>query len=143
MEKELSYESIAIGYEIPALVRRPILKQLVMWAGAVRDFTEIHYNKENAILRGYPDIIIHGALRISFFGEMMKAWVGNEGTLKKLDCKFSQPAFLNEDLTSKGKVIKKYVKDGEGYVELDLWSVNPRGEIPSRGTAIVAFPLAK
>ncbi len=46
MTEQLYYEDIAVGSEIPPLVKHPTTRQLVRWAGASTDFYEIHYDKD-------------------------------------------------------------------------------------------------
>jgi hypothetical protein len=40
----------------------------------------------------------------------------------------------------KGKVAKKYVKDGYALVDLEIWAENQRGELTAPGLATVMLP---
>lgn len=62
----------------------PTPQQLVKYAGASGDFYQIHYDVNFAKNNGLPDIILHGALKNAFLGQLMTDYVGHEGTLKKL-----------------------------------------------------------
>ena len=71
----------------------------------------------------------------------MTEWVGEDGFLKKLSCSHRGMDFPGHNLTAKGKVIKKYLKDGMGYVECEIWVENQNGEITCPGSAVAILPL--
>lgn len=138
---QLFYEDVNEGMDIPSLVKHPTTRQLVKWAGASGDYYEIHYDKDFALNSGLPGIIVHGWLTISFVAQMITNWIGDEGTLKKIGCSYRGMHPVGEDLICKGKVTGKYVKDGESYVECEVWAENPRGEKTTPGNATVVLPL--
>ena len=49
--------------------------------------------------------------------------------------------YPGETLTGWGKVTNKFVKDGLGYVELEIGLKKPDGANSVPGSAIVVFPL--
>jgi acyl dehydratase len=112
----------------------------VKWAGASGDYFEVHYDKDFAQTQGLPGVIIHGWLTLSFIGQMLTDWIGDEGELRKLGCTYRGIHRPAEDLICKGKVTKKYVKDNEHYVECEVWAENPKGERTTPGTATVILP---
>ena len=140
MTKQRYYEDIAVGNEIPSLVKHPTTRQLVMWAGASTDFYEIHYDKDFAQGNGLPGVIVHGQLSCGFLGQLITDWIGEEGSIKKLTCSYKGMNFPGEALACKGKVTKKYIEDGEHYVASDIWVENPEGERTVLGIAVVTLP---
>jgi len=140
MVEQLYYEDVAVGSEIVPLVKQPTTRQLVMWAGASGDYSPIHYDKDFAQSRGLPGVIVHGQLIGSFLGQLMTDWIGEKGVLRKLNCSYRGMNYPGEALTCQGKVTKKYVEDGEHYVECSLWVENPKGEKTVLGKAIVILP---
>lgn len=140
MTKELYWEDVAEGGEITPLLKHPTPRQLVMYAGASGDYHEIHYNKEFALERGLPDIIVHGQLSCHFLGQLITDWIGDEGRLKKLSCSYRGMNFPGEDLICRGKVTRKYVEDGEHFIECNIWAENPKEEKTVLGSAIVTLP---
>ena len=140
MTKQLYYEDIVAGSEIPLLVKQTTTRQLVMWAGASGDYHEIHYDKDFAQSRGLPGVIVHGQLAGSFLGQLITDWMGEQGSLRKLTCSYRGMNFPGEAITCKGKISKKYVEDGEHCVECSSWAENPQGEKTVLGVAIVALP---
>ena len=140
MGKQVYFEDAQEGMEIPPLVKKPTPRQLVQYAGASGDFYEIHYNETYAKGNNLPGIIIHGALKNAFLGQLVTDWIGEWGTLKKLSCQYRGMDVPGDTLTCKGKVAKKYTKDGENYVELELWLENGKGEKTTPGQAVVTLP---
>jgi len=140
MAKQICYEDIEVGSEIPTLVKHPSPRQLVKWAGASGDYYEIHYDKGYALGNKLPGIIVHGWLHLSFLGQMITDWMGEQGTLVKLGGSYRGMLVPREDLFCKGKVTKKYVEGDKHYVEAEIWVENHRGEKTTPGSATVALP---
>lgn len=143
MARALFYEDVQVGMDIPPLVKKPTTRQLVKWAGASGDFYEIHYDKDYAQSTGLPGVIVHGKLKASFLAQMLTDWIGEDGVLRKLTCQHRGMDFPGEVMTCKGKVTKKYVKDGEHFVECEVWAENPRGEKTAPGSALLILPSGK
>ncbi len=137
---QVYYEDIEPGLALPQLVKHPTTKQLVQWAGASGDFYQIHYDKDYAIANELPGVIVHGWLTASFLGQMVTDWMGAEGNIAKLECGYRGMFLPNEDLTCKGTVTRKYVKDGKGCVDCSIWAENPKGEKNANGSATVILP---
>jgi acyl dehydratase len=140
MSKQLHYEDVAVGGEITPLVKQPTTMQLVMWAGASGDYNPIHYDKDFAQSRGLSGVIVPGQLTGAFLGQMMTDWIGEKGALRKLSCSYKGMSYPGEAITCKGKITKKYVQDGEHFVECSLWAENPKGEKTASGKAMVILP---
>jgi len=140
MSEQLYYEDIVVGSEITPLVKQPTTRQLVMWAGASGDYYPIHYDKDFAQSKGLPGVIVHGQLIGCFLGQLMTDWMGEQGSLRKLTCSYKSVNFPGEALICKGKVNKKYIKDGEHYIECNLWVENTKGEKTISGKALVTLP---
>lgn len=141
MDKQLYFEDVAIGSEIPSLVKHPTTKQLVKWAGASTDFYEIHYDKDYALSNDLPSVIVHGQLSASFLGQLLSDWIGINGSIRKFSVSYRGMNVPKQPLICKGKVTKKYVKDNENCVECDIWVENEKGDKTVVGSAMVALPL--
>ena len=139
MAEQPYFEDIAEGSEIPPLVKHPTTRQLVMWAGASGDYNPIHYDKDFAQSRGLSGVIVQGQLLASFLGQLVTDWIGEQGAFVKLHCSYKGMNYPGEAITCKGRVSKKYVEDGEHYVECSLWAENDKGERTVTGTAIVVL----
>jgi acyl dehydratase len=140
MGKQIYWEDVKEGMEIPALVKHPSTRQLVRYAGVSGDFYEIHYDKDFAISTGLDGVILHGALKQAFLGQLMTDWIGEHGTLRKLGAQYRGMDRPGDTLLCKGKVTKKYVKDGEHLVDCEVWVENQKGEKFTPGLATAALP---
>ena len=140
MTEQLYFEDIAVDSEIAPLTKQPTTRQLVMWAGASGDYNPIHYDKDFAQSRGLPGVVVQGQLVANFLGQLVTDWMGEQGVLKKLSCSYKGMNYPGEPVICKGKVTKKYVTDGEHYVECSLWAENAKGEKTVTGSTIVIMP---
>ena len=140
MAGQLCFEDVDEGMELPTLRKDPTTQQLVMYAGASGDFYAIHYDLEFAQANGLPGVILHGALKNAFLGQLVTDWIGEDGTLKKLSARYRGMDVPGKPLYCKGVVTKKYVEDGERLVQCDLWIENDEGEKNTPGSALVALP---
>lgn len=140
MVKQVYYEDVEAGYKVPSLVKHPTTEQLVRWAGAVGDYYPIHYDKDFAQSLGLSGVIVHGQLIACFLSQLITDWIGEQGTVSKLTVSYKGMVYPGEDIICKGEVTKKYVKDGDHYVECNISAENPKGEKPVTGTAIVILP---
>ena len=132
-----------MGAEIPPLVKHPTSEDLVRWAGASGDFAGIHYDVDVASRAGLPGIIIHGGLKSSWMGQLLTDWIGERGTLLKLATQYRGMDFPGDEVTCKGKVVRKYEESGSHRADLELWIENGRKQRTTRGSATVALPARK
>jgi acyl dehydratase len=139
MPKQVFYEDVEVGQDIPSLIKHPTSRQLVMWAGATEDFYELHYDKDWADSRNMR-IIIHGRLKAAFMGQLMTDWIGDEGELKKITVSYRGLDSPGDDLTCKGKVTGKRTEGDRHLVECEIWTENPKGEKTTQGAAVVDLP---
>lgn len=140
MAKQICFEDVEVGMELPSIIKRPTTRQLVKWAGASADYAELHYDKDMALNAGLPGVIVHGQLTSSFLGQVLTDWIGEEGSIMKMECNWKRMHFPGEEVTCKGKVSNKYVEGDKNVVVCDLWSENPKGEVCAPHKAIVTLP---
>ena len=140
MADTVFYEDIEVGSEAPALVKYPTTMQLVKFAGASGDYYQIHYDKDFALANGLPGVIVHGWLTLSFLGQMLTDWIGEQGTLVKLSGSYRGMNLVHEDIICNGKVNKKYIEDNQHYVRVEVWAENPQGDRTVSGSAVVRLP---
>ena len=142
MAGQVYFEDLSVGDEIPALHKSCSTQQLVMWAGASGDFYQIHYDAEFARSTGLDGIIMHGALKNAFLGQLLHDWIAPGGMLRKFGCQYRGMDYPNQDIWCRGIVTKKY-EDHERQqhlVDLDIWTENPGGQKTTPGTATVILP---
>tara|TARA_A100001037_G_scaffold287856_1_gene297840 strand:+ start:501 stop:929 length:429 start_codon:yes stop_codon:yes gene_type:complete len=138
--EQIYFEDVAEGSPLPTVRKDPTSQQLVKYAGASGDFYQIHYDVGFAKNNGLPDIILHGALKNAFLGQLMTDFVGHEGTLKKLSCQYRAMDIPGTPVFAKGNVVKTYVQDNENIVECEIWLEDHEGKKTTPGYGVVALP---
>jgi len=140
MTTQVYFEDVNDGDEIPKLAKNCSTQQLVMWAAASGDFYQIHYDKDFAQSTGLKGLIVHGALKHAFLGQLVHDFVGDKGHVKSFGCQYRGMDEPNQDITCRGVVTKKYAEGSQNFVELDIWTENPQGQKTTPGTAVVTLP---
>lgn len=138
--KQIYFEDVEAGYEIPLLEKDPTTQQLVKYAGASGDFYQIHYDKDFAIKNKLPGVILHGALKNAYLGQLMTDFAGELGWLRKLSVQYRGMDQPGSRVICKGKVVKKYVSNGDHLVDCEIWLENAKGEKTTPGSATVMLP---
>ena len=133
-------EDVHEGYEIPELVKRCSPRQLVMWAAASGDFYEIHYDVEYARSIGLPGLVVHGALKNAFLGQLVHDFVAPAGRVVSFGCSYRGMDYPGRDLRCRGVVKREFEDAGEHRAELEIWIEDPDGTVTTPGTAVVALP---
>ena len=136
----LWFDDVAIGDELPEVVKNSDTKQLVMYAGASQDFVAIHYDQNVAQEAGHPKVIIHGALKSAWLGELVTSWIGSTGRLLELDVQYRAIDFPGTSATCFGKVTDTRIEDGVGLVEVEIGLHNSEGATTTPGRALVSLP---
>jgi acyl dehydratase len=135
----VKWNDVSEGMELPPMTKNCSTQQLVQWAAGSGDFYQIHYDKDFALGTGLTNLIVHGALKNAFLGELVHNWIGNEGRIKKYGCSYRGMDYPNEDIVCKGTVTKKYEDGGEQLVDLEIWTENPKGQKTTPGFATVSL----
>ncbi len=153
--KQIYWEDVNIGQDIPSLTKLATTLTLVKWAGAFGDFNPLHYDNDFAVnFMKTGGIIVHGTLKRQWLIQMLTDWIGDEGWLKRIHTQFKAmdyPRHMKtligpedgDTLQCKGKVSGKSEKDGAHLVDCEIWLENSKGEITTSGTATVMLPVKK
>jgi len=140
MAEQVYYEDVNVGDEIPTLVKNCTTQQLVMWATGSGDMYPIHYDKDFAVGSGLPGIIVHGALKNAFLGQMLHDWIGDKGQIKSYGCQYRGMDVPGQDITCRGVITNKLQEGSQNLVELEIWTENPNGDKTTPGKATVILP---
>lgn len=110
-------------------------------AGGGIEYTGIgHLRASQAENIGVPSAYDYGPGRTSWLTTLVTNWIGDAGFLKRLRGEMRRFNIVGDTTWLKGKVARKYVKDGYALVDLDIWAENQRGEITAPGMATVMLP---
>lgn len=140
MASQTYFEDVEVGSEVPPLVKDPTTQQLVKYAGASGDFYQIHYDKDFALANKLPGVILHGALKNAFLGQLVTDFAGEFGWLRKLSVQYRGMDQPGARITCRGKVTKKFIDGKDHVVECEIWLENAKGEKTTPGSATVILP---
>ncbi len=140
MADQTYWDDVNEGDEIPELKKNCSTQQLVQWAAASGDFYQVHYDVNFAKNTGLDNIIVHGALKNAFLGQLLHEWVGPKGTVREFGCEYRGMDYPDQEITCKGIITSKSVEGDDHIVELDVWTQNPDGRKTTPGTAKVILP---
>ena len=138
--KQNYYEDLEVGAVIGPLEKDPTTQQLVKYAGASGDFYQIHYDKDFALKNNLPGVILHGALKNAFLGQLMTDFAGDLGWLRKLSVQYRGMDQPGAKVICKGRVTKKYIEGADHLVDCEIWLENGKGEKTTPGAATVILP---
>ena len=142
IENRLFYEDIAVGSELPRLIKGPLTTtHLMRWSAAMENWHKIHYDKPFAIEHDkLPGLLANGSLKQQFMLQLLKDWVGPEGWVWKVNFQFRAMNLVEETLSVWGRVSAKRDGPGYGLVELELGIVNEENKESTPGKATVCVP---
>ena len=118
MAEQIYFEDVNEGDSIPEIVKNPSTQQLVQWAAGSGDFYQIHYDQDFARDTGLQGIIVHGALKHAFLGDLLHRFAAPEGRVKRLACSYRGMDLPAKEYTLRGTVTKKYQEGERNFVEL-------------------------
>lgn len=144
MERKYFYfEDVQEGDEAPPLIVPNITRtHIVRYAGASGDFNPIHHDELYAIRTGNDRVFAMGMLTAGFLSHMITDWVG-DGNLKKYKIRFATRIWPGDTVICKGKITKKYAREGQNCIEAEVFAENQKGEKAVIGTIVAELPSKK
>jgi acyl dehydratase len=106
----------------------------------VKDFYEIHYDKDFARAVGMRDVIAHGPNKCALLSRLLLEWMGEGGKLHRISCTHKASNYPGDKLTCRGRIKEKYVEGGLNYAKCEVWVENQDGVVAAPGMALVSLP---
>ncbi|MBI4308493.1 MAG: MaoC family dehydratase N-terminal domain-containing protein [Chloroflexi bacterium] len=100
----------------------------------------VHMEETRAQEIGIAGAYDYGSQRISWLSNLLTNWQGDDGFLRKLYAELRLFNVVGDTTWLKGRVVKKYVENGEHLVDIECWGENQRGEVTLPGRATVRLP---
>jgi len=100
----------------------------------------VHWDHDRAQELGLPTSYDYGQMRTSWLIHLVTNWMGDDGWLWKLSCQSRAFNFMGDTTICSGKVVAKREVGIHRVVDLQLASINQRGEDTAPGTATVILP---
>jgi acyl dehydratase len=99
-----------------------------------------HAEEKMAREVGMPGGYDVGPQRISWLGQLVTNWIGDDGFMRRLEVRVKRPNIFGDISWCRGRVTGKRVEDGVHLVDLELRVENQLGETTAEGTATVELP---
>ncbi len=100
---------------------------------AARGHAESKMAREVGMPGGY-DV---GTQRISWMGQLMSNWMGDDGFLRRLNVAIRRPNVFGDVSWCRAKIIDKRVEGKAHLVDLEVFVENQLGEVTAKGNAVV------
>jgi acyl dehydratase len=142
--KQIYFEDVEVGAMLPSMVKPISLVTILKWGAATNDYGPHHYDQQFANqMLGLPNVIAHGPHNAAFLAQLVTNWLGGEGMLRRHYAEMRGNVFPGDIMTFQGRVADKYVKDGEGLVEIESWAQNQKGRRVTLGQSTAMLPRRK
>ena len=138
-KKQLCWEDVRDGEDIPPVTLNLTIQRMVMSAGSNRDFATHHHNTAMGQADGAPNMHANADSCLSMWERAITDWIGAAGRVKKVTFRIMTFNAAGDAVTVSGKVAKKWQEKGLNLVELDMKSEHARG-MSMQGVATVALP---
>ena len=110
-------------------------------AGGGIEYTGIGHHRESTAKEvGVPGVYDYGPQRSSWMASLVTNWMGDAGFLKRVRTQMRGFNIMGDCTWARGKVVRKYVKDGNALVDIEIRGENQRGELTTPGLATVLLP---
>jgi hypothetical protein len=109
------------GDKQPELVMPITVTRCVFMASASRDFAPQHHNQEYAQQRSKaPGMFLGTHFNIGMLCRYMTDWGGPNSTIRRTRLGMRRPICAGDDMIITGEVTKKYERNGELCVDIDI-----------------------
>lgn len=135
------YDDVPVGLEIPSQAVDLTIPIMVRWCAAAEIFRPDHYDYEYSVnVLGLPNAVGSGWWTQARLFKLLHDWAGDTGWVLRIRHEMRASLYPGSTLVFSGNVTGKSVKDGLGYVEIDL-AVRQKDGVPVPGSATVVLPL--
>lgn len=134
------WEDVEEGEDIPEAGYPLTMTQMVLFVSATQAWSPFHHDREETQRRGWPDIFPGGMSIQCCFSRVLMDFVGDDGWLKKFRIEFRRMNHPGTTMFIKGRVMKKYIEDGEHLLDLELWAETARDGMTAPAKATVMLP---
>ncbi len=118
---ELEWEDVAEGDEMPGLLMPITVTRCAFMASASRDFAPQHHNTWYCHNKSkVREMFLGTHFNLGMLCRFMTDYGGPMSTVRRIQLKMMRTIGAGEDYTMSGKITKKWEKDGEKLVDMDI-----------------------
>ena len=139
MASTIAFEEIREQAEIPPLKIDFSSDRNRDYCDLVGEINPLHFDQEYARALGYRDIVVAGIFTASLFPKLVTDWLGGQAVIERMEVKFGLPAYLNDRVTYRGRVGKKFMEGAVKKLTCHVWSENALAEQLASATIVLRF----
>ncbi len=140
ISRELHWEDVVEGDEIPAVSLEITRNRIVMIVSATRDIFPLHHDEDFARAAGYRAPAVATAFLQGMLGRCLTDWTGPAGKIRRLSLNLKAPTCAGDTVSAGGRVSRKYTENGEHKVDCELAVVTQDGTTTVAAEATVVVP---
>lgn len=139
--KQIYFEEINIGDQLPPISLCLTPQRMVMAASAMRDFNLAHCNSGFAQGRGAPDMYMNNTFIMAAFYRLLSEYIGLDGKCVRIGpLRLKVFTCCGHTVTYRGTVTGKKQDENGNCLELQIQSTLEDGTLTSEGVAVVQVP---
>jgi len=131
------FKSIKIGFEIPSFTYKMDSTQYKKYNKLVSEINPIHFDEKFAQNLGYKTIVVAGVFTCGFLLRPLLNWIKNPTAIKKFQIRFIDPIYIDEIITHRAKITKKYRIGEQNFIECVIWAENQAQAKVTEGSAVL------
>lgn len=128
---------LTIDAEIPSFVRETGIENWNRYAAVMDEFVPIHMDDAAGQKAGFPGAIGMGNLQWAFFHNVVRDWLGDNGTITQMTIQFQQPNLKDTTVTARGKITAVEDAPQGKNVTIELWTEDSNDRKLAAGQAKV------
>ncbi len=122
-----------VGEQLPPFTRRTDFDNWNRYAAVNDEFLPHCMNDEAARSEGFPRAFGMGNLQWSYVHSLLRAFIGPDGAILRVDLQFRNPNLRSQVLTANGTV----TAIAGDVLSVELWTQEDKGSRLALGTAVV------
>jgi hypothetical protein len=138
--REVFWEDVSVGEELPRLVMPFNETRAVYLASATRDFSPQHSNRRYAQERSKTrDMFVNTPFNVGMISRFLTDWAGPAATVRRVRFAMRGNVCAGDDMIIDGRVTEKVVEDREHRIVVEVTISTQDGPV-TPCTAVVALP---
>jgi len=121
LPRDLCYEDVSEGDELPPLTMPITFTRCVYLASATRDFSPQHSNRDYARERSKTkDVFVNTPFNLGMISRFLTDWGGPRSTVRRMNMTMRGNICAGDDMILTGKITRKYVENDEHRVDVQI-----------------------
>jgi acyl dehydratase len=138
LARDLCYEDVSEGDELPPLTMPITFTRCVYLASATRDFSPQHSNRDYARERSKTkDVFVNTPFNLGMISRFLTDWAGPRSVVRRIQMAMRDNVCAGDDMILTGHVVRKYLQDGEPRVDVEVTIATQDGPVSPCQTTLV------